>query len=167
VIGPPFPCPLAPQRGPLAGLGARGARCELAAIAIEVSNEDELHFTEAQFDCSISLMPWITPGAPCGSPYCSNGKRRMPAHKSCVRFSIGEFNMATAKHSDAVLTFGLLLACAGAVTAAISWQALVGFVLGVTATFAAAAVAGGSNRLILSPTGAYSPHDRRTRQPRH
>lgn len=38
--------------------------------------------------------------------------------------------------------FGLLLACAAAVTAAIGWQAVVGFVIGVTTTLAAAAIAG-------------------------
>jgi hypothetical protein len=50
--------------------------------------------------------------------------------------------MATAKHSDAVLTFGLFFGCGGAVTAAISWQAFVGFVLGITTTLGAAVIAG-------------------------
>ena len=37
-----------------------------------------------------------------------------------------------ATHRDAVLAFGLLLACAASVMAAIGWQAFIGFVLGVT-----------------------------------
>lgn len=43
--------------------------------------------------------------------------------------------------TPAVLTFGLLLACAASVMGAIGWQAFIGFVLGVTTTFAAAVIA--------------------------
>ena len=41
-----------------------------------------------------------------------------------------------------IVSFGIMLACAAAVAAALSWQAFVGVVVGVTTVLAAAAVAG-------------------------
>jgi hypothetical protein len=41
-----------------------------------------------------------------------------------------------------IVSFGIMLACAAAVAAALSWQAIIGFVLGVFVTLAAAAIAG-------------------------
>jgi hypothetical protein len=46
------------------------------------------------------------------------------------------------RHADEVLSFGLMLACAAAVTAAIGWQAVVGFAFGVAITLVATAIAG-------------------------
>ena len=47
-----------------------------------------------------------------------------------------------AKRHDPILSFGVMLACAGAVPAAIGLQMLAGFVAGVIITLFAAAIAG-------------------------
>jgi hypothetical protein len=49
-----------------------------------------------------------------------------------------------ARH-DAVLCFGLMLLCASAIAAAVGFQIVVGFVMGVFCTLMAAAVAGSAD----------------------
>jgi hypothetical protein len=46
---------------------------------------------------------------------------------------------------DAVLCFGVMLACAAAVAAAVGFQVVVGFVMGVFFTLVAAAIAGSAD----------------------
>jgi hypothetical protein len=48
------------------------------------------------------------------------------------------------RRSDEVLTFGVMLACSGAVTAALSLQMMIGFAIGVIVTLGAAVIAGAS-----------------------